>query len=132
MNNKTVQIVLPWAPSINTYYRAVARGKIAANILSKKGREYRESAMIAIAAHKCTSLSLSGRLQVSLDLHPPDARRRDIDNYCKGVLDALTHAGVWQDDEQIDQLNVLKCPKDKDDPRVVVTITEIEPCNETT
>lgn len=129
MVNETVQITLPFPPSVNGYWRAF-RGR---NILSKRGREYREDAMGAIAKAMMAGgfPPLAHRLKVSLDLHPPDARRRDIDNYCKGVLDALTHAGVWLDDEQIDELNILKCPRDKDDPRVVVTITEIEPCNET-
>jgi hypothetical protein len=31
---------------------------------------------------------------VEILLYPPDNRRRDIDNYTKGLFDALTHAGV--------------------------------------
>lgn len=31
---------------------------------------------------------------------PPDARRRDIDNYNKALFDALTHAGIWEDDSR--------------------------------
>jgi crossover junction endodeoxyribonuclease RusA len=94
--------------------------------LSKKGRDYRESALIAIAAHNLTLRQLDGRLQVSLDLHPPTLRKYDADNYCKAIFDSLTHGGVWLDDEQVDSLHVLKCPKDADNPRVVVTITELE------
>ena len=119
--SQTHQIALPFPPSVNGYWRAY-QGR---NILSKRGREYRKRAVIDIQAHGLAMARLSGRLEVSLDLHPPDARRRDADNYCKGVLDALTHAGVWGDDEQIDRLHILKCPRDKDNPRVVVTISEI-------
>lgn len=118
MASDTLQYILPFPPSVNGYWRAF-RGR---NILSKRGREYRADALDAVGK---VGGQLAGRLQVSLDLHPPDARRRDIDNYCKGVLDALTHAGVWLDDEQIDKLNILKCPRDKANPRVVVTITEM-------
>jgi crossover junction endodeoxyribonuclease RusA len=131
MVGETQQYILPFPPSVNSYWRAVVRGKIAVNILSERGRKYRKDADEAIHADRAVCEPLTGRLQVSLDLHPPTLRKYDCDNFPKAVLDALTHAGVWQDDEQIDQLNVLKCPKDKDDPRVVVTITEIEPCNET-
>lgn len=125
MASETIQIILPFPPSVNGYWRAY-QGR---NILSKRGRQYRQDAMVAIGKSMAVATAmnpLSGRLEVSLDLHPPDARRRDADNYSKGVLDALTHAGVWQDDEQIDRLHILKCPRDKDDPRAVVTITEID------
>ena len=116
--NNPIELLLPWPPSVNTYYRAF-RGR---NILSKRGREYRVDALAAIGP---VDTPLAGRLEVSLGLYPPDARRRDVDNYSKGVLDALTHAGVWVDDEQIDKLGVLKCPRDKENPRVVVTVTEL-------
>lgn len=128
MVSDPVQYILPFPPSVNAMWRAVVRGKIAVNILSEKGRKYRESAIEAIGR---VDKPMSGRLQVSLDLHPPTMRRYDADNFVKAVFDAMTHAKVWLDDEQVDQFGVLKCPKDKDDPRVVVTITEIEPCNET-
>ena len=32
----------------------------------------------------------------------------DNDNLAKSVLDALTKAGVWQDDKQVDELHVVK------------------------
>jgi Holliday junction resolvase RusA-like endonuclease len=37
---------------------------------------------------------------------PPDARRRDIDNYNKALFDALTHAGIWEDDSQVQRMLV--------------------------
>ena len=36
----------------------------------------------------------------------PDRRRRDIDNVGKALLDALQHAGCFDDDEQIDVLHI--------------------------
>jgi crossover junction endodeoxyribonuclease RusA len=39
-----------------------------------------------------------------MDAFPPDRRRRDLDNIQKPVLDALQHAGVYEDDSQIDLL----------------------------
>jgi crossover junction endodeoxyribonuclease RusA len=45
---------------------------------------------------------------VLVELIMPDNRRRDIDNYQKAALDALAHAGVYQDDCQIDELIVRR------------------------
>ena len=52
--------------------------------------------------------TLKDRLSVEITLYPPDRRKRDLDNYLKGTLDALTHAGLWEDDSQIDTLSIQR------------------------
>ncbi len=49
---------------------------------------------------------MEGRLSVKIDMHPPDARRRDVDNVLKPLLDALQHGGAFRDDSQIDKLTI--------------------------
>jgi crossover junction endodeoxyribonuclease RusA len=39
-----------------------------------------------------------------MDAFPPDRRRRDLDNLLKALLDSIEHAGVYEDDSQIDLL----------------------------
>ena len=119
-----ITITLPFPPSVNGYWRATVdrRGR-PRNILSKRGREYRTDATIAVAESGHLGEGVDGRLEVTLELYPPDKHKRDVDNYCKGVLDAMTHAGVWLDDEQVDILHVFKRPPDKANPRVVLTFT---------
>jgi crossover junction endodeoxyribonuclease RusA len=45
-----------------------------------------------------------GRLAVAMDAFPPDRRRRDLDNIQKASLDSMQHAGIYEDDSQVDLL----------------------------
>jgi crossover junction endodeoxyribonuclease RusA len=47
-------------------------------------------------------------LVVDVIVHPPDRRRRDVDNCLKSLLDALQHGGAYQDDSQIVRLSIEK------------------------
>ena len=95
---------LPWPPSINHYWRTVMIGRAPRVLISKEGRKYRE-AVRGIAA---TKRPLTGRLSVYIAVFPPDRRKRDLDNLPKAILDALTYAGVWQDDSQIDSITIVR------------------------
>jgi len=97
------ELTLPYPPVLNTYYRHV-RGKI---LISKEGREYRAYVKNAIYASKDKAILFS-RLRVEIWATMPDKRRRDLDGIPKAVLDALTHAKVWGDDEQIDELRIIR------------------------
>ena len=48
------------------------------------------------------------RLHVEIIFYPPDKRLRDLDNYLKALLDAITLTGFWTDDSIIDQLVVFR------------------------
>ena len=115
---------LPWPPTSNTYYRHVSLKGRMATLISKRGRQYRKDIQRIIVAYGLTE-PLSGRLKVEMELSPPDRRRRDIDNYCKGLFDALTETGkVWIDDEQIDHLTIIKLPK-CEGGKALIKISEI-------
>jgi Holliday junction resolvase RusA-like endonuclease len=51
---------------------------------------------------------MRGRLGVTILLHPPDYRDRDIDNLVKPMLDALEKAGVYENDSQVDAIAVVR------------------------
>ncbi|HHK41388.1 MAG TPA: RusA family crossover junction endodeoxyribonuclease [Planctomycetaceae bacterium] len=91
----TLHFVLPFPPSVNRYYRHVGYR----TLLSREGREYRKRVCALLAGR--VGQSLSGPLEVQLDLYPPDRRRRDWDNFQKAIWDALQHAGVYLDDSQV-------------------------------
>lgn len=106
-----ITLKLPFPPSTNTYYRSLRTGKLAGRVLvSQKGREYR--AAVAKIVGKVEAITAPA-IDVSISLVPPDARKRDLDNYLKAMLDALTHAGVWKDDSQITRLLITKCWKEE-------------------
>lgn len=68
-------------------------------------------------------LPLTGRLKVTFVLVPPTAHRRDLDNHLKAAQDALTHAGFWRDDGQVDDLRIVRGAPDQALPRLEVTVT---------
>lgn len=94
-----------WPPSVNHGWRHVGNR----TLISAAGRDFRreiEKYALTLRSDKKLPLeSLSEKLDVSMVLYPPDARRRDLDNYFKAVFDAMTHARLWQDDSQICQLS---------------------------
>lgn len=68
---------------------------------------------------------LSGPIKVVAEIHPPDHRRRDMDNTWKTLADAMTHAGVWKDDHQVADLRLVR-REPRDGGMVVVSIEEME------
>lgn len=97
-----ITLTLPMPPTINTYYGFHGSRRF----VRPAGLSFRKtvSEIVAEAGHD----TLSGRLAVFVAIHPADKRSQDIDNRAKSLLDALTHAGVWIDDSQIDDLHLVR------------------------
>lgn len=96
---------LPWPPSVNTYWRHIIVKRRPRVLISEKGRAYRKAVLCRIGTkHR----KIHGRVAVRIEANAPDNRARDLDNLPKAILDALTHAGVWGDDEQIDHLTIVR------------------------
>ncbi len=95
--------VLPYPPTVNTYWRR--RG--STYFVSKAGERYRRDVALIVRQQRL-KLNLSGRLAIKITAEPPDKRRRDLDNILKAPLDALTHAGLLIDDEQFDEINIVR------------------------
>lgn len=112
----TLRFELPWPPSVNTYWRHIVLGgkfkKARAQVLiSEQGREYRVRVAEAVRQQQVPKGAVKGRLAVHAVAYPPDARTRDLDNCWKGLLDALYHAGVIEDDGHIDDLHIVRAAK---------------------
>lgn len=96
-----ISLDLPWPPSVNMYWRR--RG--AQYFISSEGQAFRTQVCWTVRARGLIA-PLTGDLQMSLVLLPPDNRRRDLDNVLKALFDALGKAGVYHDDSQVRRLYV--------------------------
>lgn len=97
-----IDIDLPYPPSVNHYWRRVG----SRVLISRGGRAYRSQVAATLAARRVRPLD--GPLDVSIEAHPPDRRRRDLDNALKSLLDALEHGGAYHDDYQIEHLTIAR------------------------
>jgi crossover junction endodeoxyribonuclease RusA len=110
-------LTLPYPPSNNRYYRH-ARGR---TYLSTEGLSYR----IAVVKHRpMQGCPLEGRLRLTIDVYPDRGVGQDLDNIPKAICDALQYANVYRNDNQIDELRLVRQPK-AIKARVVVTLEEI-------
>lgn len=98
----SVKLSLPFPPSINHYWRA--RGM--RRFISKAGVIFRDTVIATVRPDR----SLTGRLKVRILAVLPDCRVRDLDNISKPVLDALEYAKVYENDNQIDDLHIVRGP----------------------
>ena len=90
---------LPLPPTVNHYLKSSGFRRY----LSKAAIEFREQVSDYIAEYNVPKLG-TARLEMQVTLFFATKRRQDIDNRIKALWDALAHAGVFDDDEQIDVL----------------------------
>lgn len=118
---------LPYPPSTNSIWRCVKVGRYCRQLLSARARTYRKNAAKVLLLAGVSGKRVSGRLRVEIEVFhqgrkPKDRtilvkveqisdsgedQNWDIDNLQKSVLDAITKAGVWEDDSQIDDLRIF-------------------------
>ena len=97
-----MELILPFPPSVNTYWRNF-NGRM---LISKKGREYRKAVADQVVIQNGAK-HYQGKVKMTIEAWRPDERKRDLDNLLKAPLDALTHAGVYVDDQLIVDLRIF-------------------------
>lgn len=110
---------LPWPPSLNHLYGVQKNGR---RFIKQAGVEFKSRVCELVAEQKIKTLT--GRVSVFIEAHMPDRRRRDLMNLEKIVSDSLTAAGVWNDDEQIDDFRIVRSGIIKSG-KLIVLIQEI-------
>lgn len=102
----SISLVLPFPPSVNACWRNV-NGR---TLISEKGRKFRGSAIVAIYEQlKRKPIAITQPVSVKVKMYPPTNHKRDIDNYLKAPFDALTHANIWKDDDQVKKVEMEWC-----------------------
>ena len=122
-----MRLVLPFPPSTNTAY-ATVRGR---RVKTKRAREYAEHVQFLCSVNawcdtwiiKTQELDVMPRLAVTIEVHPPDRRRRDLANMEKLCVDAV-FSYLGMDDSLIDDLHLTRRELDKPHGKLVVTIQE--------
>jgi crossover junction endodeoxyribonuclease RusA len=99
----TVNLTLPWPPSVNRYWRR----KGDRYFISAEGQQFRQR-VNAMCFQSHQQFKDTDRLSIEILAYPPDKRRRDLDNVLKSLLDALQHAGIYHDDNQIDSIHIIR------------------------
>lgn len=106
MSERECWLVLPYPPSVNHYYRNVS----GRTLISAAGRAYRVRVAVEMSLQRPKPIRgpMRGRLRLEVEVYPPDRRRRDIDNVLKGLLDALQHGGLYEDDSQVEAISIYR------------------------
>jgi crossover junction endodeoxyribonuclease RusA len=114
-----IELELPYPPSVNHYYRHVGRR----TLISREGRRYRDrvASILATAGVRPTD----GRVELRIEVYPPDRRRRDLDNLQKALWDAIQHGGAYHDDSQVKKVTA-EMLEPVAGGRVIVRIQEAE------
>ena len=112
-----MNIILSGNPiSTNSIYRR--HGNII--YMSKSGKDLKTSYQWEAKSQWKKPVTECNDIRVDIALYFKDNRIRDIDNYCKILLDSLTGI-VWKDDKQIQSMRVSKYI-DKNNPRIEIYI----------
>ena len=115
-----ITLKIPIPPSVNAAYRVVNNRPI----LSREARAYRKH----IQQEWPATGQAFGNQKIAIVIYVTlgNKIRRDLDNLCKVSLDALQHAGWYDSDWCIDDLHIIRLKPQKDNPHLLITISEID------
>lgn len=110
------KIELPVPPSVNQIHRVAFMGNDAKTgkprgriVYTKQATEYLQTVLENWLISRPYYGKLANPLKMVVMFYPSTNRRQDIMNREKLLSDALTSAGAWGDDSQIDDFRVVRC-----------------------
>ncbi|QVJ07732.1 putative holliday junction resolvase [Vibrio phage vB_ValP_VA-RY-3] len=118
------ELYTDFPPSVNNYYVKTQRGLF----ISQKGRKFRDQ-LIKDAHEQLGGMDpIECKVRIDVVAWVPDNRKRDLDNLVKPIQDAISHAHIWGDDSQVDQLVVYRGEKAAPNGALYIRISEAAPC----
>lgn len=116
------ELYLPFPPSDNNYYVQTRNGRF----ISGKGKKFREQVNEAVL-EQLPDTRIDYEVIVEVVLFMPDRRTRDIANYMKALMDAISKSDLWVDDVLIDQLFIYRGALAKDNAHAFCRIADAGP-----
>ena len=116
-----MKLTLPKPPSINHIYGFTSRGGFARSYITKIGKTWFEEAGYRLKEQIPAGEPITQNLTISIELHT--ARRQDVDNILKPILDLLQKQEVIENDSQIYKLTVEKFRCKVPDEKIVLELT---------
>lgn len=107
------------ALSTSHIYKTTCRNRFASVYLSAEGKAIKESFAKQLK-QQWKEEPLKGDVRLSIVFFHGDNRKRDIDNFTKGLLDSMNGI-IFTDDNQITELYLRK-EIDKGNPHVTIEI----------
>ncbi len=98
----SLSVTLPLPPSVNEYWKPLPNGR--GLYLTKSAKQFRTDVGWLMKGKPTFG---DAELAVMIQWHMTD-RRSDVDNRIKPVLDALEHAGTFDDDRQVVDIRAVK------------------------
>lgn len=118
---RSVKFELPYPVSLNQLYR-IAGNKL---VLSARAQRYKTECAISLYEQKLQQLKIDCHVAVEVEAYPKSNRKSDVDNLLKLPFDVLTQNDIWVDDSLVKKLTITKHDKDAANPRLELTITEL-------
>ena len=101
--NPTIRLELPYPPTVNTYWRANGHRRY----ISPAGVAFTQEVSLIVKNQKPKTFG-DKQVAVSVMIHPRSKRKFDLDNTLKAILDALMKAGMYDDDSQIEYIEIAR------------------------
>ena len=117
-----VYVTLPFPPSVNDYWGRGRRGNF---FLKSAAKTYKKDvAMILALSGMWSGDPIADKIGLDIISHKSDARRYDIDNLLKALLDSMKGV-VFVDDYNVDKITIERGAIDRENPRVEVKLTAL-------
>lgn len=123
-----MKLIFPFPPSVNNLYRTIIKGRVAMPIKTAIYRAYEGLIRRLTIDTLKTPYPKASTVAVTIHFYRP-AKRGDLDNMLKAMLDVL-HGIAFENDDQVIEIHAYR-HDDKISPRASVEVWDVEEQMET-